>query len=188
VAISGNHAIVGTRGDNTGGTSAGSAYIYDVTTGNLLHTINNPTPVSDDLFGHSVAMSGDRAIIGAFRDDSGATSAGSAYIYDVTTGTLLHTINNPTPQTDDFFGISVAIDGNTAIVGAWSDNTSGTDTGSAYIYDVTTGALMYTLTNPTPQYRDYFGISVAISGNTAIVGATGDNTGGTSAGSAYIYK
>jgi drug/metabolite transporter superfamily protein YnfA len=195
VAISGNRAIVGARADDTGATDAGSVYIYDVTTGNLLRTINNPTPQTTDWFGVSVAIEGNSAIVGAALNDPGATDAGSAYIYDVTTGALLHTLNNPTPQTTDWFGGSVAISGNTAIVGAYSDNTGGTDAGSAYIYDVTTGNLLHTINNPTPEANDQFGGSVAISGNTAIIGngngvfigAGGDNTGATDAGSAYIY-
>jgi WD40 repeat protein len=187
VAISGNTAIVGAHQTDTVANGTGSAYIYDVSTGNLLHTLNNPTPQTDDYFGVSVSISGDRAIVGASSDNTGLQNAGSAYIYDVTTGALLHTINNPTPQIDDYFGNSVAIDGNTAIVGAYKNDVGWADAGSVYIYDVTTGALLHTINNPTPQYRDSFGYSVAISGNHVIVGAYDDITGGTNAGSAYIY-
>jgi WD40 repeat protein len=188
VAISGNHAIVGAQRDNTGAPNAGSAYIYDVTTGNLLHTLNNPTPQLSDQFGYSVAISDNRAIVGAYLDNTGATSTGSAYIYDVTTGNLLHTINNPTPQLSDQFGQSVAISGNTAIVGAYLDDTGAENAGSAYIYDVTTGNLLHTINNPAPELNDQFGKSVAIDSTTIVVGAYLDNTGATSTGSVYIYK
>jgi Ca2+-binding RTX toxin-like protein len=187
VAIDGDYAVVGARLDDTGGTNTGAAYVYDTTTGNLLHTFNNPTPSSFDLFGHSVAIDGDYAVVGAYLNDIGASGAGSAYIYDVTTGNLLFTLNNPTPENSDHFGFSVAIDGGYAIIGSNQENTGATSAGSAYIYDVTTGNLLFTLNNPTPNNGDFFGYSVAVDGNYAVVGTTNDDTGATSAGSAYIY-
>jgi hypothetical protein len=74
-------------------------------------------------------------VVGAFAEDTGATNAGSAYIYDVTTGALLQTLNNPTPEWDSF-GISVAVSGDAAVVGAYLDSTGAFRAGSAYIYTV----------------------------------------------------
>tara|TARA_A200000113_G_scaffold101762_1_gene91241 strand:- start:2227 stop:4149 length:1923 start_codon:yes stop_codon:yes gene_type:complete len=187
IAIDGNQAIFGAIGDNTGATATGSAYIYDITTGNLLYTINNPTPETNDFFGASIAVTGNHAIIGDRGDNTGASSAGSAYIYDTSTGNLLHTINNPTPETFDHFGRSVSAAGGHAIIGARGDNTGATSAGSAYIYDTSTGNLLHTINNPTPENYDNFGISVAAGGSYTIIGASGDNTGATSTGSAYIY-
>ena len=65
--------------------------------GALLRTLNNPTPVIEDYFGEDVAISGNMIVVGARRDDTGAEDAGSAYVFDATTGALLHTLNNPTP-------------------------------------------------------------------------------------------
>lgn len=104
-------------------------------TGSLLWALNNPTPVNSDQFGWSVSISGNHAIVSAYQDDTGASDAGSAYIYDVTTGSLLWTLNNPTPATSDRFGYSVAISGNYAIVGAWGDEAGAGDSGAAYIYN-----------------------------------------------------
>jgi len=193
VAISGDYAIVGAYADDTGASDAGSAYIYlrSGTTWSLQSTLNNPTPVGSDHFGYSVAVSGDYVIVGAFADDTGAGDTGSAYIYarSGTTWSLQATLNNPTPATSDFFGYSVAISGDYAIVGAHLDDTGAGDAGSAYIYvrSGTTWSLQSTLNNPTPAASDYFGISVAISGDYAIVGAYWDDTGAGDAGSAYIY-
>lgn len=184
VALEGNFVIVGARDDNTGATSAGSVYIYDVTTGGLLHTINNPTPEAGDLFGQRVAVDNGNIIIGA-RDANG--NVGEVYIYDVVTGTLLVTLENPTPQDDDHFGESVAIDGNYAIVGATFEDTGALDTGSAYIFEVTTGRLLYTLNNPTPEAGDWFGNNVSISGNLVTVTSTYDDNGGLDAGAIYTY-
>ena len=193
VAISSNYAIVGAyQEDDAGDTSSGKAYIFNVTTGALVHTLDNPNPVgvgSGDLFGYAVAISGNRAIVGAYQDDF----SGKAYIFNVTTGALVHTLDNPNVgdvvQSGDRFGWTVGISGNYVIVGApYEDMFGGTNTGKAYIFDVTTGALVHTLDNPNPDgvgSNDNFSQSVAISGNSAIVGAWGEDT---SSGKAYIFN
>jgi outer membrane protein assembly factor BamB len=201
VSISGNYAIVGAYGeDDSGGTGSGKAYIFNVTTGALLWTLNNPNAYStsaSDFFGYSVSISGNYAIVGAYsEDDSGGTVSGKAYIFNVTTGALVHTLNNPnaySTSAGDNFGYSVSISGNYAIVGAYfEDDSGGTGSGKAYIFNVTTGALVHTLNNPnaySTSVNDYFGISVSISGNYAIVGAYAEaDSGGDDSGKAYIFN
>ncbi|MCA2629311.1 MULTISPECIES: FG-GAP repeat protein [unclassified Microcystis] len=188
VSLSGTTALIGAPYDSTGATSAGSAYLFDTTTGNLLKTFNNPTAEDDDYFGYSVSLSGTTALIGAYRDDTGATNAGSAYLFDTTTGNLLKTFNNPTAEDFDNFGLSVSLSGTTALIGAPSDNTGATVAGSAYLFDTTTGNLLKTFNNPTAEDYDYFGYSVSLSGTSALIGAINDNTGATNAGSAYLFE
>jgi hypothetical protein len=200
VGISGNYAIVGAGEDDAGGTNSGKAYIFDVTTGALVHTLDNPNAYdtsASDLFGFSVAISGNYAIVGAYaEDDAGGTISGKAYIFDVTTGALVYTLDNPnaygTSQSDNF-GWSVGISGDYAIVGAYGeDDASGNSSGKAYIFDVTTGALVHTLDNPNAydtSASDLFGYSVGMSGTHIIVGAPyEDDAGGTESGKAYIYS
>ena len=193
VAISGNYAIVGARAEaDAGGNAAGKAYIFNVTTGAMLHTLNNPNAYGTsfaDFFGQSVAIDGNYVIVGAPSEDDGGTNSGTAYIFNVTTGALHRTLDNPNASSDDSFGRSVAIDGNYAIVGAiWESSTSG----KAYIFNVTTGALLHTLDNPNPYGStsvDFFGWSVAIDGNYAIVSAVyEDEPSGTNSGKAYIFN
>jgi hypothetical protein len=200
VAISGNYTIIGaTEEDDAGGTSSGKAYIFDVTTGSLVHTLDNPNAFgtsAGDQFGSSVAISGNYAIVGApGEDDAGGGLSGKAYIFDVTTGSLVHTLNNPNAfgtSPGDQFGSSVAISGNYAIVGApYENDAGGSDSGKAYIFDVTTGSLVHTLDNPnafgTSEF-DEFGVSVAISNTYAIVGAPREaDAGGIFSGKAYIF-
>jgi hypothetical protein len=214
VAISGDRCIVGANlEDDIDGVNSGKAYIFDVTTGTVDYTLDNPnayTTSTQDYFGASVAISGNRAIVGAYgEDDAGGIISGKAYIFDVTTGTLLHTLDNPNPfgvGSGDYFGWKVGISGNYAIVGArWEDDAekfpNGDNSGKAYIFDVTTGALVHQLDNPNAYDTtdsDFFGTSVAISGNYAIVGAPGEDDGGTglgtqggtglSSGKAYIFN
>ena len=146
-------------------------------------TINNPTPAAGDSFGYSVSIDGNKFIVGAPYDDSGATDAGSAYLYDATTGALLQTFNNPTPAFNDNFGFSVSISGDKVLIGMRNYETNG----SAYLFDVTTGALLQTFNNPAPAAANWFGSSVYLSGTTVLVGAPLDDTGATNAGSAYLY-
>ena len=188
VAVSGNTVVVGAEYDDTGSPNAGLAYVFNATTGALIATLNNPTPANNDLFGYSVAVSGNTVVVGAYRDNTGATAAGSAYVFNASTGALITTLNNPSPVFQDSFGISVAISGNTMVVGADHPGVGPTNVGRAYIYDATTDALIATLNNPTPVGGDQFGYSVAVSGNTVVVGANGNDTGATDAGSAYVFN
>ena len=189
-AVGADKLLIGAPRHDTGATDAGSAYLYDANTGTLLRTFNNPTPANNDWFGFSVAGVGaDKVLIGAVNDSTGAFAAGSAYLYDANTGTLLFTINNPTPEIADDFGVSVAAVGaDKVLIGADSDNTGATDAGSAYLYDANTGTLLRTFNNPTPASGDTFGHSVAAVGaDKVLIGAYQDNTGASHAGSAYLY-
>jgi len=208
VAISGNYAIATAYGedDGTNGGLSGKAYIFDVTTGALLHTLDNPNAYGtseSDVFGWSVAISGNYAIVGAYQEgDSnldtnapGGTSSGKAYIFDVTTGALVHTLDNPNAYDTsnlDGFGYSVSISGNYAIVGAsYEDDAGGLGSGKAYIFDVTTGALLHTIDNPNAYGTsdgDRFGDECEISGQYAIVSAyLEEDAGGDTSGKAYIF-
>src|SRR5207253_225904 len=129
VAVSGNTVVVGAAAEATGGYQSGSAYVFNATTGALLTTLNNPTPAAYDDFGYSVAVSGNTVVVGAVGDDTGAQHAGSAYVFNATTGALVATLNNPTPAINDFFGFSAAASGNTVGVGALYDDTGATDAG-----------------------------------------------------------
>ncbi len=181
VAISGSIAIVGTRHDDDLGASSGSAYLFDAATGEQLFKLLPDDGAADDQFGRAVAISGSTAIVGALYDDVIAINSGSAYVFDVATGEQIAKLvpNDGAPH--DNFGRSVAIDGSIAIVGAYLDNANGTNTGSAYLFDATTGQQLFKLV-PALTTGDEFGTSVAISGATAIVGSPGNLSG-----TAYIF-
>jgi hypothetical protein len=183
-AISGNYAIVGARFDDS---SKGSAYIFNVQTGAELHKLVASDGAGSDNFGYSVAISGNYAIVGARFDDDNGSDSGSAYIYDVTTGAELHKLTASDGAASDNFGYSVAISGNYAIVGAHADDDKGSNSGSAYIFNVNTGAELHKLTASDGAANDFFGYFVAISGNYAIVGALGDDDNMSGSGSAYIF-
>ncbi len=200
VSISNSYAIVGAvYEDDANGVQSGKAYIYSTSTGALLHTLNNPNPVGlsvGDNFGYAVGISDTHAIVSAYvESDAGGAGSGKAYIYSTTTGALLYTLDNPNAydtSANDYFGWSADISENYAIVGAYAeDDAGGVSSGKAYIFSLSNGQLVYTLNNPNAYYTsasDFFGISVGLSTNHAIVGAYGeDDESGTTSGKAYLY-
>jgi ELWxxDGT repeat protein len=186
VAAVGQNILVGAYGNNTGATDAGTAYLFDGTTGALLRTFTNPTPVAYDYFGYSVAAVGQSILIGVPYDDTGATDAGAVYLFDGTTGALLRTFTNPTPAGGDYFGYAIASVGQNVLVGARNDDTGATNAGAVYLFDGSTGALLQTFTNPTPALADYFGYSVAAVGENVLISAPYDDAGATDAGSPIL--
>ena len=180
--------------------NSGKVYVFNVTTGALLRTIINPNAfdtATGDLFGSSIAVSGNYIIASAWAEDSpGGTTSGVVYVFSASTGALLRTINNPNAfgtTAGDQFGSSVSALGNYAIIGApGEDDAGGTTSGKSYVFDITTGVMVYTVNNPntfTTSSADQFGNSVAISGSYAVVGArTEDDSGGLNSGVAYVYR
>jgi hypothetical protein len=150
----------------------------------------NPSPDQFDNFGDPVFVSENHVLISSF-DDVGATNAGVVHLFD-TSGKLLHTFTNPTPNAQDMFGWSISMSGNYALISAVFDDMGAiVDTGAAYLYDITTGNLLHTYTNPSPAQDDYFGDSVSISGNLVLIGSNAHIKIGDSnlkwAGEAYLY-
>jgi hypothetical protein len=189
VAISGNTAIVGSPGNSDAGGASGSAYIVDATTGSELWKLTASDAAAGDSFGFSVAIDGTTAIVGADLNDDGGLSSGSAYLFDASTGTQLWKLTASDAAETDFFGHAVAINGNTALVGSYSDNTpAGDNAGSAFVFNATTGTQLRKLTAADGAAEDRFGWSVAISGNVALIGSPRDDDDGGDSGAAYVIN
>ena len=190
VSIGGDYAIVGAPGDSTLGPEAGAAYVYFRNqTGWVLQAKLTPSDGEpEDLFGFSVAMDGDTAIIGSYRSNAPGADTGSAYIFVRRGIDWIQQARLIADDTKEFewFGYAVAISGNTAIIGAIRSNTTGEDSGAAYIF-VRNGdfwAQQAKLVGDNIESRDNFGFSVAISGDIVVVGSPNN----TSTGSAYIFE
>jgi len=207
VAISGNYAIVGAVNEDedvSGGNmmaDAGSAYIFHYDGNDWVQ--DQKIVASDravgDHFGNSVAISGDYAIVGAIFENG---NSGSVYIYYNNAGTWEEDqiITASDRASNDYFGMSVSISGDYAIVGASTEDEDENglnylrQSGSAYIFhhDGSWNQVQKIVASDRDSI-DYFGISVAISGDYAIVGAYNEDnnvSGGDSlanAGSAYIF-
>ena len=117
----------------------------------------------------------------------GHGNSGAAYLFDTATGRQIFKLLPNDGAAFDWFGQSVAVSGATAIVGALFDGDNGTESGSAYLFDATTGAQIAKLLADDGAGGDQFGWSVAISGATAIGGAWTDDDNGENSGSAYLF-
>ena len=144
-ALDGNYLVVGAFGESDAavGSGSGKAYFYNVATGTLLHTIDNPNPDSGtdvDYMGWSVDVEGQTAIVSAWYETGAAgADSGKCYLYDVVSGNLLHTIEDPdlysASGTDDRFGSEVAIAGNYFAVSAkGEDHASQDNVGALYVF------------------------------------------------------
>lgn len=215
VAVSGDYVVVGALLDSQDGaeantkSQAGSAYIFKKDQGGAnnwgqLKKIAASDRAVTDLFGVSVAISGDNIIVGAYLDDiinSGGTTvwdAGSAYIFNKLQGGTdnwgqVKKVTATTLVENGAFGKSVAVSGDNLIVG------SEKDAGTAYIYSRNKGGAnvwgaVKKLAAATPASTDNFGHSVSINGDYAIVGAPFESQNSNEenmvnrSGSAYIFK
>jgi len=187
VAAVGDNVLIGDLGDDTDAHDAGAAFLFDGKTGKLLQTLQEPSPHDSDWFGASVAAAGPNLLVGAPLDHVGGVSAGGAYLFDGSTGKLLQSFHKPKPAEGEWFGVSMAAVGDNILIGAFLDNTGAPGAGAAYLFDSKTGALLHTFQAPKPVANGQFGIAVAAMGNTAIIGAPGDNTGQPHAGAVYLF-
>lgn len=198
VSISGNNIIVGSSGDDIGSSiDQGSAlfYKYNGTSWVLVQKVYEAVGLTSDFFGHSVSLSGNYAIVGAFYYDVGANSnqgAVTIYKYNGTNWIWMQRISDAYGTAGDAFGCSVSISGNYAIVGANGDDVgANSDQGSASIYQLNGSSwiLMEKITDPAGAVVDYFGGNVFISGNYVMIGCTHDDAAaGDNQGSATIYQ
>jgi len=165
---------------------------------------------TDDYFGWSIAVSGNDAIVGAIHENGGPGDpqlySGAAYVFQrnqdgASRWGQVQKLMASDPQDYDSFGISVGISGEFAIVGATNEDGGPGDpiqsAGAAYIFRRDQGGAgnwgeVVKLTAPDAEMEDSFGLSVAIYGDTAIVGAYKEDGGPTGptidAGAAYVFE
>lgn len=168
IAVSGNRVLVGNDQQN-------KAYLYDINTGALLHTFQPPSGVI--LFGISVALDGDNAVVGTYEDyesyaSPGPSHPGRVFVFNAVSGALTRTIANPTfNYLEEGFGTAVAVEGDTLVVGAYRAHVAANlPFGQAYVYELGTGNLRLTLNSAVRHYNGLFGAAVAVSGDRIAVG------------------
>ncbi|MBN2445754.1 MAG: hypothetical protein JXO22_03460, partial [Phycisphaerae bacterium] len=194
LAVSGNVAVIGAYGDDDRGNNAGAAYVYrrGATAWEREAKLLASDGASIDLAGRSVDIDGDSAIMGAYQDDDLGSASGSAYVFhfDGSNWSQQAKLLPSDGVASDYFGYAVAIDGDTAIVGAYQDDDNGADSGSAYVF-TRTGSTWSQHSKLVPADNaagDGFGYSVALDGNIAVIGAYRDDSNGYNAGSAYVFR
>jgi hypothetical protein len=193
VSLSGDTALIGANGFENG-IDSGSAYVF--TRNGTTWTQQQKLIASDGAPGDSfcsASLSGDTALIGAFGDDDNGDFSGSAYIFtrNGTTWTQQQKLLASDGAMNDFFGMFVCLNNDTAIIGAERDtNENGYYAGSAYIFarSESIWTQQQKLLASDGESSDSFGYSVSLDGNIAVVGARFDNDNGYDSGSVYVFK
>ena len=191
VAVSGDTAVVGAPHHAVGSNaSQGAAYIFVYSGGVWTQQAELGASDGDD-FGCSVAVSGDTVVVGASASDA---DQGAAYVF-VRSGDTWSQQAELSPSDGgafELFGSSVAIDGNTTLVGAPQEAVgSDASQGAAYVFagSGSTWTQQAELTASDGAADDNFGRSVALSGDTALVGAPQHARGGNAyQGAAYVFS
>lgn len=213
VAIDGNTAVIGANEhDHNGVSNSGGAYIVTRKPDGTWSEPDELIPgdgAADDLFGYSVGISGDTAVVGATNVDDLGNNTGSAYVF-IDTGNddwvLQQELHAGNSQLDQRFGIAAAIDGDTIIVSSsgYSKDLGGgnmlSESGAAFVF-VRDGANVWTEqqrleafdldpndgVDEGPRAGAHFGSSISIDGDAAIIGAKDDGQNGFQAGAAYVF-
>ncbi|MEE8155721.1 MAG: FG-GAP repeat protein [Phycisphaerales bacterium] len=189
VAVEGSLAVVGANLHQNNNNTGGAAYVFrfDPDTSEWVQEqILRPSDGAGGTnFGEAVSISGDLILVGAHIEDTN----GAAYVFRLDPKTSQWEMEQKFVASDpggiDHFGRSVAIDGETAVVGAWQGNDS---SGAAYIYRFDSDAEEWieqaiALPEPNP-WTNFFGRSVAIDDETAVIGAHGEDQ---QRGAAYVF-
>lgn len=158
----------------------------------VLEGFTDEKAVDSTLFGSSVDIQGDLMAVGAMLDTGADWASGAVHLFERTSDgwELDEVLLAPDGDLTDMLGISVAIDGDRLIAGAWWDEETGVRSGSAYIFE-NSGEGDWTMvakliaSDGMPEAT--YGRTVAIQGDLAVVGAPLHSGGGSAAGSAYLY-
>ncbi|HZW10940.1 MAG TPA: FG-GAP repeat protein [Phycisphaerales bacterium] len=193
VAVSGDTVLIGAPSDTENGPFSGSAYLFDISDPASPVQTSKILPadgVEWAQVGRSVAVRGGTALLGAAGDDDLGPGSGSVYVLDVSdpaqpvqTGKLLAADGGPAHH----FGLTVALDGATALVGVIDDDANGLASGAAYLFDVPTGAQLAKLLPGDGAPYDDFGTAVALHRGAALIGAARAGGDGRGPGSAYLF-
>jgi len=194
VSVSRDTVVVGANFDDDNGADSGAAYMFrfDGTAWVEEAKLTPSDGAARDHFGGSVSVAGDMVAIGAILDDNIAVDSGSAYVFrfDGTAWIEEAKLTASDGASGDDFGIPVSAYDDTVVVGARDDEDNGSESGSAYVFrfDGTDWAEEVKLTASDAAAVDNFGSTLSVSGDTVIIGASGNDDNGDRSGSAYVFQ
>ena len=195
--VSDGRAIIGAAGEGTGGSNAGAAYIFEQDGTGMWQEVQKLVTsdvAAGDNVGYSVAIDGDRAIVGARLEDAGGSNAGAAYVFERDGSGVWQEVQKLTASdaaSGDLFGFSASISGDRAIVGSLSNDVVASDQGAAYVFERDGSGVwqeVQILIASDAQGFDEFGSSVSVSGGRALVGAWKEDGGAFNGGAVYIFE
>jgi FG-GAP repeat protein len=195
-AIDGQRALIGSPRDlSNQSPQVGRAIVFQPTNGTWVSvaTLLAPDGVIGDRFGLGVALSGDVALVGAPLADGVPVDSGAAYVFTRDGSgnwnfTTKFTASDGTAS--DRFGSSVAVEGDSAVIGAPFDDATGIGAGSAYVFQRQSGvwSQLAKLTPNDSRADQHFGSAVALHGSNLVIGADTDDERGVRTGAAYVFS
>lgn len=181
VGLGSDKVVAGSPNYTTNGVNCGIAFIMDATTGAVLHRLVNPDPTAGGYFGFQVRAHGNDVLVGA-------PGQQKAYLFDGNTGALKLRMKNPDVRPGAAFGSTVGSAGNYILVGNPTEPFDAPQIGRAYLFSASTGKLIHTFENPTPEAEDRFGVSVVGVGDEIAISADQQTVAGQKySGMLYIY-
>lgn len=174
---------------------AGAVFVFESHSGKLLYSLQSPEQQAgeSDHFGHAVAFVGNDILVTAPLGGGDPIDSGRAYIFDGRTGKHVRTFQSPSPQTGEFFGWAMAVEGQAVVFGALGHpKNSQPEVGVAYLMDTRSGHLIHRLEAPTGVAGDHFGETVAMVDGKILVGAPGKDISSkireVDAGAVYVFN
>lgn len=205
VAVMGDKVLIGAAMNDEKGLNAGAAYLFSKDQGGSnnwgqVAKLTATDGQAGDMFGASLDIDGDFAVISANLDDNnGKINSGSAYLFSKDQGGAnawgqVKKLTADDENSFDNFGVSVSINADYLIIGANLNDDKGSNSGSAYIFERNFGGATNSwgqaikLLAQDGTQSDQLGIAVSINGNYAVAGARFDNIKGTNSGAAYVWQ
>lgn len=178
---------VGARDNDDAGSNSGAAYIFDATSGMQIAKLVADDAAAGDRFGRSVAIGDGVVCVGSPLDDGVGADSGSVYVFDSMSGAQLRKIVPGDAAGGDRFGFAISMGENGVLaVSAYHDNVHGPNSGSVYLFDVTTGMELMKIAPEDGMEDDQFGRTVSFDEGLLAVGAESDELG-LNAGSVYVF-
>lgn len=203
VGISGDTVVVGAHTESSAGSSAGAAYVFARNLGGAeawgqVRKLSASDAAAGDRFGEAVAIAGDLVVVGAPYDAGAGSGTGAVYLFARNQGGSdawgeLKKLTASDATGSAFFGQAVAVSGDYVLVGAPQASVGGALQGAAYLFVRNLGGAdawgeAWKLVAADGAAGDFFGASVALAGDTALVGAKSDADAGSGSGSAYVFS
>ena len=164
-------------------------YVFETSTGQLVQKFLAPEASHGkaDGFGHALAFFGSTLAISAPLGGVEPIDHGKVFVFDIPTGTLVRTLESPEPQTNEYFGWSLASDADRLLVGALGRKVTHAEAGAAYVF-THQGKFQKKFETPHSQKGGHFGEAVALLENFYVIAAPGDDTAGVDAGTVFVFN
>lgn len=195
--VHGNTMAIGAvESNNVNRNDPGSVYMFERdTTWTQVQQLTADDGANGDYFGQSVALDGNYALVGAFRDDVQVVDDGSAYLFQKQSGTWtqVHKFYAADGETFDYFGSAVSLDENFIYISAYlagADQNATVFPGAVYVFDLKDSnfSLVQKISPTDGATGDHFGYALSVDGNYLAVGARNHKPGSLTTGAVYSYK